>query len=61
MFNVEISEAVCYFVIFKKKIFFGKVKLLFPRGGGRAGNYVEKKLFLNSNLSTIIVKNKMDW
>ena len=30
MFNVEISEAVCCFVIFKKKNF-GKVKSSFPR------------------------------
>ena len=32
VFNVEIREAVCYFMIFKKKNFFGKVNSLFPRG-----------------------------
>ena len=32
VFNVEISEAVCYFVI--KNFFFGKVKSLFPMGRG---------------------------
>ena len=29
--------------------------------GGTLGNDVGKKLFLNSNLSTIIVKSKMEW
>ena len=42
----------------------GKVKSSFPHrfeGEGSIGNDVEKKLFLNSILSTIIVKSEMEW
>ena len=53
-YNVEISEAVCYFVTF-----FWKSIFIVSKGG--IGNDVEKKLFLNSDLSTIIVKSKMEW
>ena len=30
VFNVEISEAVCYFVILKKTFFFWKTKIIAP-------------------------------
>ena len=47
VFNVEISEAVCYFVIFKKKkFFFGKVKSLLPVPP--LASDVEKKNFSKS-------------
>ena len=58
VFNVEISEAVCCFVIFEKKKF-GKVKSSFPILP--FGKDMEKKLFPNSILATIIVKSKMEW
>ena len=39
----------------------GKVKLLHIVVKGDIGKDVEKKLFLDPILSTIIVKSKMDW